>query len=122
YHDFNIRTGGIVVYPRLIAAEHRAFVKQEQMPSGLAALDEMLGGGLDRGTSTVIMGPAGAGKSALATQYAMAAAERGEHATMFLFEESISSLRNRAAALGMPFDALVNSGRVRIRQVDPAQL
>ena len=122
YHDFNILTGGIVVYPRLIAAEHRAFVKQEQMASGLPALDHMLGGGVDRGTSTVIMGPAGAGKSALSTQYAMAAAQRGEHATMFLFEESLSSLRNRAVALGMPFDDLVQSGRVRIRQVDPAQL
>src|SRR6185369_505926 len=70
YHDFSILTGGIVVYPRLVAADHRNVVPLEQIPSGLPPLDEMLGGGIDRGTSTVIMGPAGSGKSALSTQYA----------------------------------------------------
>jgi circadian clock protein KaiC len=122
YHDFNILTGGIVVYPRLIAAEHRAVVTQEQMPSGVGPLDEMLGGGVDRGTSTVVMGPAGSGKSALATQYAVAAARRGERAAMFLFEESISSLLNRSRALGMAIDEHLESGLIKIRQIDPAQL
>ncbi|HEU4521513.1 MAG TPA: ATPase domain-containing protein, partial [Thermoanaerobaculia bacterium] len=122
YHDFNILTGGIVVYPRLIAAEHRADVEQAQMPSGLPALDQMLGGGVDRGTSTLIMGPAGSGKSALATQYAVAAARRGERAAMFFFEESIISLKHRSATLGMPLDDLIESGRLTVRQVDPAQL
>ncbi|HYO75562.1 MAG TPA: ATPase domain-containing protein, partial [Thermoanaerobaculia bacterium] len=89
YHDFNIQTGGVVVYPRLIAAEHRRYVTQDPLPSGVPALDEMLGGGLERGTSTVVMGPAGSGKSALATQYAVASAKRGEKAAMFLFEESV---------------------------------
>ena len=122
YHDFSILTGGLVVYPRLIAAEHRSVVEQEQLPSGIKPLDTMLGGGVDRGTSTLIMGPAGSGKSALATQYAVAAAARGEQAAMFLFEESISSLLNRSAALGMPLEEHIESGLLKIRQIDPAQL
>lgn len=122
YHDFNIRTGGIVVYPRLVAAEHRRIVPLEQLPSGLASLDAMLGGGIDRGTSTLIMGPAGSGKSALATQYAVAAAQRGEKAVLFLFEESLSTLFNRSEALGMPLHALVDAGLIVVRQIDPAQL
>jgi len=123
YHDFNILTGGIVVYPRLVAAEHhRTILAMDQLPSGLPNLDAMLGGGVDRGTSTLIMGPAGCGKSALSTQYAVAAALRGEKATMFIFEESLSSLFNRAHALGMPLGELVDKGLIDVRQVDPAQL
>lgn len=122
YHDFAIRTGGIVVYPRLVAAEHRTVVAHEQMPSGITMLDRMLGGGVDRGTSTLMMGPAGSGKSALATQYAVAAAKRGERAAMFLFEEGITSMMNRSAALGMPLEEHVEAGLLHIRQVDPAQL
>jgi circadian clock protein KaiC len=122
YHDFKILTGGLVVYPRLIAAEHRAVVKHEQMPSGIGPLDRMLGGGVDRGTSTLIMGPAGSGKSALSTHYAVAAAARGEQAAIFLFEESISSLLNRSATLGLPLEKHIESGLLKVRQVDPAQL
>ena len=122
YHDFSIVTGGIVVYPRLVSAEHRATIAQEHVSSGLATLDAMLGGGLDRGTSTVIMGPAGSGKSALTTQYACSAADRGEKVAMFVFEESVSSLLHRAASLGMALDTHVKNGTVVIRQVDPAQL
>ncbi|HEX2059307.1 MAG TPA: ATPase domain-containing protein [Thermoanaerobaculia bacterium] len=122
YHDFSIRTGGIVVYPRLVAAEHRRHVEQEQVASGVEALDQMLGGGIDRGTSTLIMGPAGSGKSALATQYAIGAAKRGEKAAMFIFEESTSSLFHRSASLGMPLREFADSGNVLVRQIDPAQL
>jgi len=122
YHDFNIKTGGIVVYPRLIAAEHRRYVEQGPMPCGVDALDEMLSGGIDRGTSTLVMGPAGCGKSALSTQYAVGAADRGEPAAMFIFEESISSLFNRSASLGMPLREHAEAGRIKVRQVDPAQL
>ena len=122
YHDFSIKTGGIIVYPRLVAAEHRHVVELQQLPSGLEVLDRMLGGGVDRGTSTLIMGPAGSGKSALATQYAIAAAARGEKAAIFMFEESYSSLINRSEALGMPLKQLCDSGKVVIKQVDPAQL
>jgi len=123
YHDFNIRTGGIVVYPRLVAAEeHHGFAQNETVGSDVPTLNEMLGGGLDRGTSTLVMGPAGCGKSALATQYAVAAAERGEKAAMFIFEESLASLYNRSHSLGMPLREHVDSGLVSLRQVDPAQL
>lgn len=122
YHDFDIQTGGIVVYPRLVAAEHRRMVPLEQLSSGLATLDDMLGGGIDRGTSTLLMGPAGSGKSALSTQYVVAAAERGEKGVMFVFEESLSTLFNRADALGMPLHRHVDSGMITIRQIDPAQL
>jgi circadian clock protein KaiC len=123
YHDFSITTGGIVVYPRLVtAAEHRRIVRLEQVSSGIEALDDLLGGGIHRGTSTLIMGPAGSGKSALSTQYAVAAARRGEKTTMFLFEESLSSLFNRSESLGMPLHEHVDSGMILVRQVDPAQL
>jgi circadian clock protein KaiC len=123
YHDFNIKTGGIVVYPRLVAAdEQHAPLDASQVQSGVLALDDMLGGGLERGSSTLIMGPAGSGKSALATQYAIGAAIRGEKAAMFIFEESLASLYNRSQSLGMPLREHVDSGKITVRQVDPAQL
>jgi circadian clock protein KaiC len=122
FHDFNVITGGIVVYPRLVAAEHRTIPTHEQVPTGIPELDTMVGGGLDRGTSTLIMGPAGSGKSALATQHVVSAAKRGEKAAMFLFEESLGSVLARSASLGMPLEPLVNEGMVTIRQIDPAQL
>jgi circadian clock protein KaiC len=123
YHDFNIRTGGIVVYPRLVAAdEHQGYELIETVGSAVPALDDMLGGGLDRGTSTLIMGPAGCGKSALATQYAVGAAARGEKAAMFIFEESSTSLYNRSHSLNMPLRKYVDDGLITVRQVDPAQL
>lgn len=124
YHDFNIRTGGIVVYPRLVAAEeHHAIAAHDRnVESGVPALDEMLGGGLDRGSSTLIMGPAGSGKSALSTQYAIGAAKRGEKAAMFIFEESLASLYNRSHSLGMDLRKYVDEGMITVRQVDPAQL
>ena len=122
YHDFNIRTGGLVVYPRLVAAEHRAGVGMEQIASDLEPLDHMLGGGIERGTSTVIMGPAGSGKSALSTQYAVASAKRGEKVVLFLFEESLNSLLHRSTSIGMPVKEYVDKGLIVLRQVDPAQL
>ena len=122
YHDFAIETGGIIVYPRLVAAEHRANGYREPLPSGLADLDAMLGGGIERGASTVVMGPAGSGKSALASQYVCAAAARGEKVALFLFEESRAGVINRAASLGLSLDEFIEAGTVKIRQVDPAEL
>jgi circadian clock protein KaiC len=123
YHDFSIKTGGIVVYPRLVAAdEHHGMLDPSRVASGVEALDEMLGGGLDRGSSTLIMGPAGSGKSALGTQYAIGAAKRGEKAAMFVFEESLASLYNRSHSLGMPLREYVDAGKITVRQIDPAQL
>src|SRR2546423_10867647 len=122
YHDFSIKTGGIIVYPRLEAAGPRHIPRLERLPSGLKTLDDMLGGGVDRGTSTLIMGPAGSGKSALSTQYAIAAAKRGEKAAMLIFEESLSSLFHRSESLGMPLQQYCDDGSIIIKQVDPAQL
>ena len=122
YHDFAIRTGGIVIYPRLVASEHRDDFSPQRLASGLPEVDDLLGGGIDRGTSTLIMGPAGAGKSALATQYATAAAERGENAAIFIFDESRGTLFVRSAAMKMRLQDHVQSGRVTVQQVDPAEI
>ncbi len=122
YHDFAIRTGGIVVYPRLVAADHRDDYTPQRLTSGLPEVDELLGGGIDRGTSTLIMGPAGSGKSALATQYVSAAAARGENAAVFIFDESRGTLFLRARAMKMNLGEHVGSGRVTVQQIDPAEI
>lgn len=122
YHDYAVRYGGVEVFPRLIAAEHKSRHAREAVGSGLPALDALLGGGLARGTSTLVLGPAGTGKSTIATQYAVAAAGRGEHAAMFLFDESTATLFERSASLGMEIEPFVDGGRIAIRQVDPAEL
>jgi circadian clock protein KaiC len=122
YHDFNIITGGVVVYPRLVAAESRIRITQSFAASGIPDLDVLLGGGLDRGTSTLIMGPAGGGKSALATQYTVAAAARGEKAAFFTFDESLTTLFNRSDGIGFGLSDLVAAGKIMVQQVDPAEL
>jgi circadian clock protein KaiC len=122
YHDFAIRTGGIVVYPRLVASEHRDDYTPQRLASGLPEVDALLGGGIDRGTSTLIMGPAGSGKSALSTQYVTAAAERGENAAVFIFDESRGTLFVRSQALKMGLAEHVASGRVTLQQIDPAEI
>ena len=122
YHDFSIQPGGVVVYPRLIAAEHSVEFPREHIESGVAALDALLGGGPDRGTSTLLLGPAGTGKSTIAAQYAVAAARRGDHAAIFAFDESIATLKVRTAALGIQLNEGMHGGQVRVQQVDPAEL
>jgi circadian clock protein KaiC len=122
YHDFAIVTGGIQVFPRLVATEHAKAYTRSLIPSGLPELDALMGGGIDRGTSTLIIGPAGAGKSTFATQYAMQVASGGERVSMFLFDESDRTLCERASGLGMPVDHLVAEDRVGLRQVDPGEL
>ncbi len=122
YHDFILRRGGLCVFPRLIAAEHRSELLSEPMPSGITELDVLLGGGVDRSTASLFVGPAGTGKSAIATQFACSAAARGEPTSIFLFEERIGTLRRRSQQLGMPLDSLVERGKVRLQQIDPAEL
>lgn len=122
YHDFRIETGGGVVYPRLAAAEHKERARLEPLPSGMEALDELLQGGPDRGTSTLLLGPSGVGKSTVATQYAIAAAERGESAAIFLFDETVNTACSRAESLGMPLEKHLDSGAIIIRQLNPAEL
>jgi circadian clock protein KaiC len=122
YHDFSIEPGGLCVFPRLVAAEHGEAFNQERIKSGVTALDSLLGGGPDRGTSTLLMGPAGSGKSTIAVQYAVAAAERGDHAAIFAFDESITTLEVRSAALGIKLKEGTAAGQVQVHQVDPAEL
>jgi circadian clock protein KaiC len=122
FHDFSIKTGGLFVFPRLVASEHSEPFQGERIKSGVTALDSLLGGGPDRGTSTLLMGPAGSGKSTIAVQYAVAAAERGDHAVIFAFDESTMTLEARTEALGIKFKEGTRAGQVSVRQVDPAEL
>jgi circadian clock protein KaiC len=122
YHDFVIATGGLEVFPRLVASESRTHGGHGAASTGIARLDALLGGGLDRGTSSLFIGPAGAGKSAIATQIAVAAAGRGEHVAMYLFDEGLDTFRRRAAGLGADITDHVASGRLEVTQVDPAEM
>lgn len=122
YHDLRIVTGGMRVFPRMVAMEHPVSHPGGVVESGVAELDALLGGGLLRGTSALLMGPAGVGKSIVATQYATSAAARGHHATVYLFDEQSNTSLVRADALGLPLRARVDEGRIALRQVDPAQL
>jgi circadian clock protein KaiC len=122
FHDFTIRTGGVEVFPRLVAADYRDGHPPETVPSGLAALDSLLGGGLSKGTSTLVMGPAGSGKTSLATQFARAAALRGERACVFMFEEGLGTFLERSRSLGFEIESLIDQDQLRLRQVDPAEL
>ncbi len=124
YHDFSINKGGLEVFPRLVAAEHgrRLAFKQETCSSGIPELDALLGGGIDRGTSTLILGPAGSGKSTLTAIYAKAAVERGEKVAFFVFDEVHNTLIVRGEGLGLNVREHVEQGRILIRQIDPAEL
>jgi circadian clock protein KaiC len=122
FHDFRIKKGGIEVYPRLVAAEHRAPAVLERIASGLPELDQLVGGGFERGSSTLILGAAGTGKSSLASQLVATAAGKGLSAAMFIFDESVTMLLSRASGLGIDLHKHVEDGRVTVRQVDPAEL
>ena len=122
YHDFVIRRGGLDVFPRLVAADHHAPFTPEVLSSGVPALDRLLGGGIDRGTSALLMGPAGSGKSSIAIQYAVAAAARGERAVVFSFDESTGTMVVRSEGLGMGVKGHIDAGNLIVRQVDPAEL
>jgi circadian clock protein KaiC len=122
YHDFTIVKGGLSVFPRLVAAEHEELYQRAPVASGLPRLDALLGGGPDRGTSTLMMGPAGSGKSTVAIQYAVASAQRGEKAVVFAFDESTGTLLARARGVGIPLDFVMKEGTLTIRQIDPAEM
>jgi circadian clock protein KaiC len=123
FHDALIEPGGLRVFPRVGAhPPARSDVPREPLLSGIANLDALLGGGLDRGSSGLLIGPAGTGKSTLALQYAVAAGQRGEKAIIYLFEESLRTLYARASALATPLHDLVRAGKIEIHQVDPGQL
>jgi circadian clock protein KaiC len=121
-HDYVIKGGGIVVFPRLVASEHVASFGKALYGSGNAALDRLAGGGLHAGTGTLFIGPAGSGKSTIASMYAQRAAEDGHRVLYFAFDEITSILIDRARAMGLGFDASIASGNLQIRQVDPAEI
>ncbi|HZN55777.1 MAG TPA: ATPase domain-containing protein [Candidatus Polarisedimenticolaceae bacterium] len=122
YQDYVIRRGGLTVFPRLVAAEHRLVVPKGRLSSGVAELDKFLGGGIERGTSTLIVGAPGTGKSSLAARFVASAAERGQRGTMFTFDENRHVLLSRAAGLGIHLQEHIDRGLVEIQQVDPAEL
>lgn len=122
YHDYVIRAGGLSIFPRLIAAEHNPGFERKHVPSGLEELDDLLGGGIDTGTSTLLIGPAGCGKSTTAIRYACSAAKRGEKSMIFTFDESVTTALDRARGLGMKPDPMLESGLLQVQQVDPAEL
>jgi circadian clock protein KaiC len=122
YHDYIIEKGGLTIFPRLVAAEHHRNFVNENVLSGIAGLDELLGGGLPRGTATLLSGPPGSGKSNLALTFATNAAAHGDKAAIYTFDESLPVLFARAAGLRLGLDALVEQGAVTVTQVDPAEL
>lgn len=122
YHDYLLRFGGLTVFPRLVAADHNASFGREIIASGVAALDRMLGGGIDRGSSTLLVGPPGTGKSTLAIQYATAAARRGDHAALFVFDETKAAIRIRSEGLGLHFAEGMGPGQIDIHQIDPVAI
>ncbi|SPE18553.1 putative circadian clock protein, KaiC [Candidatus Sulfotelmatomonas gaucii] len=121
-HDYNIKRGGVEVYPRLVVSEHLIAVQPTQICSGIAALDTLLGGGLDSGTSTLLLGPAGCGKSTIAIRYAVSEVERGGCAALFAFDETLATVEMRCKGLGLDIRKHFDSGRLLLRQVDAAEL
>jgi len=122
YHDMVIKTGGVHVFPRLVSAEHKTDFTRETLPSESRELNMLLGGGIERGSSTLVLGPAGTGKSLLTLTFAMQAIARGERAAMFIFDEELGLLFERARGLGMDLAALREDGRLIVEQIDAAEL
>ena len=121
-HDYSIDADGLHVFPRLIAAEHSSDFEEKTLPGGVAALDTMFGGGIERGSSTLVLGPTGVGKSSVVMQYLHAASGRGEKAYLYTFDEATRTARKRAASLGLKIDGQIASGHLILNQVDPAEL
>jgi circadian clock protein KaiC len=122
YHDFTIEPGGVAVYPRLVSAEHRRGFRGASLPSGLPSLDALLGGGTTAGSSTLLIGPSGTGKTLLSLQFLAAAVKRGERAALFEFDEELGLLTERAKPLGIDIDAMRESGQLYVQQMDAAEL
>jgi circadian clock protein KaiC len=122
YHDFIIRRGGACVFPRLVAAEHRTDFRRDRIGSGIAGLDRLLGGGIERGSSTLILGPSGAGKSLITLQFVDQTVRSGGKAAMFIFDEELGLLFDRAKPLGFDLAAMREAGRLSIVQLDAAEL
>jgi len=122
FHDFAIRTGGVIVFPRLVALEHRSRYTLERFSSDLPELDSLLGGGVEAGSSMLLLGPAGAGKSVFTLHYAMAALRRGDSAAIFLFDEEMQMYLLRTKGMGFDLEPYLASGHLLLQQVDAAEL
>jgi circadian clock protein KaiC len=122
YHDFAIATGGVQVFPRLVAAEYRTQKKSFVLTSGIDEFDKLLGGGIEGGSSTLIIGPAGTGKSLIVLTMAVAAVKRGERAALFIFDEELGLLFNRSKAMGIDLESLREAGSLIIEQMDAAEV
>jgi len=122
YHDFIIQTGGVQVFPRLVSSEFRARTKSQVLSTDIAELDKLMGGGVDSGSSTLIIGPAGTGKSLLVLQFVTAAVKRGEHAALFIFDEELGLLFSRSKAMGIDLESMRDAGMLHIVQVDAAEI
>jgi circadian clock protein KaiC len=122
FHDFSIQTGGLVVYPRLVAADHATLPSAGLLSSGNAQVDQLLGGGLERGSSAILVGPAGVGKTVLTTEFALAAAKGGERVAFFLFDERRRTFLGRAVNLGLDIESVQESGHLTAQQIDPAEV
>ena len=122
YHDVRIETGGLRVFPRIVAADEGGEARLQSVESGIPELDALLGGGLTSGTSTLLIGPAGVGKTILASKYAAVLARGGGRAAIYLFDERRSTFLLRSSSLGLDMQPLIESGAVIVRQLDPGQL
>jgi circadian clock protein KaiC len=122
YHDTTITTGGLNVFPRLVASEYRSNFTRTKMLSGIPELDQILGGGVETGSSTLVLGPAGTGKSLVAIIFIVAAVRRGEKAALFVFDEELGLLFSRMKGMGIDLEAMQRSGNLYIEQVDAAEL
>jgi len=122
FHDFVIETGGVSVFPRLVAAEHHSSFTKQLVSTGLDRLDRMLGGGLSTGTNALFNGPSGVGKTSTALQCALSAIARGEKATYYLFDEGRPTMLMRAKSMGMDLAPHIESGALNVVQIDPAEL
>jgi circadian clock protein KaiC len=122
YHDFTITKGGVNVFPRLVAAEHHTHFARRQLSTGIREFDALLGGGIDAGSSALILGPAGTGKSLISIAFAMAAIGRGEKAALFIFDEELGLLFNRMKGLGIDLEAARDLGDLMVAQIDAAEL
>jgi circadian clock protein KaiC len=121
-HDFNLETGGLKVFPRLVAAEHRMNTEASIVSTGTPTLDTLLGGGMARGTNTLFIGPSGAGKTTTAISIVRAALQRGERAAFYLFDEGLSTLLIRSRSLGLDVEPYLRSGQLKVIPLDPAEV